>query len=132
VLVESRRKSKKVTARGLFPGARVVRGIDWQWEEQDGKWVIPEKIHTPPTEEISAVQWGRGEKIVSDNNKCIRTSEGVGRLTSYFLRGGGMDVLWNDPIQLQYHKQNFSVYLSEDPSSYKRPDKEPLLKITGQ
>jgi E3 ubiquitin-protein ligase mind-bomb len=37
VLVESRRKSKKVTARGLFPGARVVRGIDWQWEEQDGK-----------------------------------------------------------------------------------------------
>jgi hypothetical protein len=31
------------------------------------KWVIPEKIHTPPTEEISAVRRGRGEKIVSDN-----------------------------------------------------------------
>jgi hypothetical protein len=28
------------------------------------EWVIPEKIHTPPTEEISAV-W-RGEKLVSD------------------------------------------------------------------
>jgi hypothetical protein len=39
-------------------------------------WVVPEKIHTPPTEEISAVQRGRGEKIVSDNSKCIRTSEG--------------------------------------------------------
>jgi hypothetical protein len=39
-------------------------------------WVIPEKIHTPPTEEISAVQRRRGEKIVSDNSKCIRTSEG--------------------------------------------------------
>jgi hypothetical protein len=39
-------------------------------------WVIPEKIHTPPTEEISAVRRGRGEKIVSDNSKCIRTSEG--------------------------------------------------------
>jgi hypothetical protein len=39
-------------------------------------WVVPEKIHTPPTEEISAVRRGRGGKIVSDNSKCIRTSEG--------------------------------------------------------
>ena len=39
-------------------------------------WVVPEKIHTPPTEEISAIRRGRGEKIVSDNSKCIRTSEG--------------------------------------------------------
>ena len=22
--------------RGIFPGARVVRGVDWQWEDQDG------------------------------------------------------------------------------------------------
>jgi hypothetical protein len=40
------------------------------------KWVVTENIHTPPTEEISAVRRGRGEKIVSDNSKCIRTSEG--------------------------------------------------------
>jgi hypothetical protein len=40
------------------------------------EWIIPEKIHTPPTEEISAVRRGRGEKIVCDNSKCIRTSEG--------------------------------------------------------
>lgn len=36
VLLEPRRKSKKITARGIFPGARVVRGVDWQWEDQDG------------------------------------------------------------------------------------------------
>ena len=29
-----------------------------------------------PMEEISAVRSGRGDKIVSDNSKCIRTSEG--------------------------------------------------------
>lgn len=34
--IEPRRKSKKITARGIFPGARVVRGVDWQWEDQDG------------------------------------------------------------------------------------------------
>ncbi|XP_049830572.1 E3 ubiquitin-protein ligase MIB1 [Schistocerca gregaria] len=36
VLLEPRRKSKKVGIRGIFPGARVVRGVDWQWEDQDG------------------------------------------------------------------------------------------------
>ncbi|CAH1773055.1 unnamed protein product [Owenia fusiformis] len=36
VPVEPRRKSKKITIRGIFPGARVVRGVDWQWEDQDG------------------------------------------------------------------------------------------------
>jgi hypothetical protein len=50
----------------------------------------------PPTEEISAVRRGRGEKIVSDNSKCIRTSKG-GRGVN-FLFGGGMDVFWNDPL----------------------------------
>ena len=34
--MESRRKSKKISARGIFPGARVTRGVDWQWDEQDG------------------------------------------------------------------------------------------------
>ena len=33
---------------------------------------------------------------MSDNSKCIRTSEG-GREVN-FLRGGGMDVFWNDPF----------------------------------
>uniref|UniRef100_A0A8C4R8F4 RING-type E3 ubiquitin transferase n=1 Tax=Eptatretus burgeri TaxID=7764 RepID=A0A8C4R8F4_EPTBU len=36
LLLESRRKSKKITTRGIFVGARVVRGVDWQWEDQDG------------------------------------------------------------------------------------------------
>jgi hypothetical protein len=54
------------------------------------KWVVPEKIHTPPTEEISAARRGRGDKIVSDNSKCLGHPKGVGGLTSNFLRG----VVW--------------------------------------
>ncbi|CAG0916950.1 unnamed protein product [Notodromas monacha] len=34
--VECRRKSKKIAVRGLFPGARVIRGVDWWWDNQDG------------------------------------------------------------------------------------------------
>ena len=40
ITVESRRRSKKLTARGAFSGARVVRGVDWNWEDQDGQSVI--------------------------------------------------------------------------------------------
>ena len=36
VLIEPRRKSKKYTYRGIFSGARVVRGVDWTWDDQDG------------------------------------------------------------------------------------------------
>lgn len=36
VMLDPRRKSKKIAVRGIFPGARVVRGVDWQWEDQDG------------------------------------------------------------------------------------------------
>ena len=35
-MIEARRKSKKIAARGLYPGARVIRGIDWNWDTQDG------------------------------------------------------------------------------------------------
>ncbi|XP_053661076.1 E3 ubiquitin-protein ligase mind-bomb [Anopheles marshallii] len=35
-LLEPRRKSKKIAVRGIFPSSRVVRGVDWQWEDQDG------------------------------------------------------------------------------------------------
>jgi len=32
----ARSESKRLTARGIFPGAQVVRGVDWRWGEQDG------------------------------------------------------------------------------------------------
>ena len=37
VSVPVRKKSKKIFARGIFPGAKVLRGYDWNWEDQDGK-----------------------------------------------------------------------------------------------
>jgi hypothetical protein len=35
VLVEPRKYSKKLAYRGIFKGAKVIRGVDWQWGEQD-------------------------------------------------------------------------------------------------
>lgn len=28
-----------VEAKGIFPGAKVVRGHDWRWKNQDGKLI---------------------------------------------------------------------------------------------
>ena len=36
VLLAARFESKKIAARGIFPGAQVVRGVDWRWGGQDG------------------------------------------------------------------------------------------------
>ena len=33
---ESRKKSKKIAYKGIYAGARVVRGLDWQYDDQDG------------------------------------------------------------------------------------------------
>ena len=35
--MEKRSKSKKLQVKGCMPGAKVVRGIDWEWENQDGE-----------------------------------------------------------------------------------------------
>lgn len=34
----SRFRVKRRHANGLFPGATVTRGEDWQWKNQDGVW----------------------------------------------------------------------------------------------
>jgi hypothetical protein len=62
-------------------------------------WVVPEKIHPAPKEEISAILRGRGEQVVSHNIKRIRTSKG-GRGVHFQLPPWGevWNVFWNDPL----------------------------------
>jgi len=35
ILIDPRKKAKKLTVRGLYPGAKVARGFDWNYGEQD-------------------------------------------------------------------------------------------------
>jgi hypothetical protein len=69
-------------------------------------------------EEISAAQRGRGDKIVSDNSKCIRTSEGGRGVNFQFLRGGGIDVFWNDPLHPD--APYFSILICLTPDDFTR------------
>uniref|UniRef100_U5EJK2 RING-type E3 ubiquitin transferase n=1 Tax=Corethrella appendiculata TaxID=1370023 RepID=U5EJK2_9DIPT len=65
VLLEPRRKSKKITVRGIFPGARVVRGVDWQWEDQDGGNGRRGKVNE--IQDWSSVSPRSGAYVVWDN-----------------------------------------------------------------
>jgi len=38
--VPAREHSTKIEVKGLFIGARVVRGVDWHWGDQDGNDII--------------------------------------------------------------------------------------------
>ena len=68
VLIESRKKSKKIAFKGIFVGAKVMRGVDWQWENQDiggtstGKvfGIKPWRINSPMSGAL--VFWHNGRK----------------------------------------------------------------------
>ena len=47
-------------------------------------WVVPEKIHTPPTVEISAVRRGRGEKLFLIIANVLGHPKGVGGVNFLF------------------------------------------------
>lgn len=39
--VQPRKDCREVQIKGAFPGADVVRGVDWNHEDKDGKQFIP-------------------------------------------------------------------------------------------
>lgn len=36
-ILPARRNTPKILAKGLYPGAEVVRGVNWNLEERDGR-----------------------------------------------------------------------------------------------
>lgn len=65
-MVEARKRFKKIPFRGIFPGAKVVRGLDWQWNEQDeslkGKVVSIRDWNETSFQSGALVQWENGCK----------------------------------------------------------------------
>ena len=55
--------SPKVEAKGFFPGAMVVRGLCWEWEDQDGgdgqigKVTEIQEFHSKYRRNVARVQW---------------------------------------------------------------------------
>lgn len=47
VLVSPRQNLTRITLKGTFQGAKVVRGPDWEWGNQDGKLLLRCPIKRP-------------------------------------------------------------------------------------
>jgi hypothetical protein len=65
------------------------------------RWVVPEKIHSPlGTEEISTIRRGGEKKLFLIIVSVLGHSNfgGDRGLTSNFLHGRGINVLWKDPM----------------------------------
>jgi hypothetical protein len=54
----------------------------------------------PPQRKFLPSGGGGEKKLFLIIVNVLGHPKGVGGLTSYFLRGGGMDVFWNDPFYL--------------------------------
>jgi hypothetical protein len=52
----------------------------------------------PPRRKFLPSGGGGEKKLFPIIVNLLGHPKGVGGLTSYFLRGGGMDVFWNDPM----------------------------------
>jgi hypothetical protein len=54
--------------------------------------------YPPPQRKFLPSGGGAEKKLFLIIVNVLGHPKGVGGSTSYFLRGGGMDVFWNDPI----------------------------------
>ena len=58
--------------------------------------IVPKKNHTPPTQEISAIQGGKGESYKGCLEFVQDVHKGEGGLLISSM--GGMDIFWNNPF----------------------------------
>ena len=74
-----------------------------------------QKRSTLPPQRKFLLSGGGGEtKLFLIIVNVLGRLKGVGGLTSNFLRGGGMDVFWNDPFKKIMHANN----IPENPASW--------------
>jgi hypothetical protein len=85
-------------------------------------WVVPEKIHHAPKENIYTVWKWRGEKFVSDNiivsvlghmkRQLTCPLWPLGGLTSNVFCGRDMNVFWNEPLSNNASKCSLLYYFT--------------------
>ena len=115
--MEPRRKSKKVTARGIYPNSRVVRGVDWQWEDQDGgngrRGKVTEIQVRSPRFEPGHWDTGHSDTGHSDTGHSDTGHSDTGQITRIQVRSPGdrqvikgLTHRWHDHISANHAASN--------------------------
>ena len=82
ICVGKRQGGTKLEARGMFKGAKVTRGPDWEWKDQDNQ---------PPMEgEVTEVTSWSDET----NNDAVRVNWNIGPTGNIYRLGTNGKVTW--------------------------------------
>jgi hypothetical protein len=68
------------------------------WKIRLAIGLLQKRSILPPQRKFLPSGGGGEKKLFLIIVNVLGHPKGVGGLTSYFLRGGGMDVFWNDPF----------------------------------
>ena len=91
ICVGKRQGATKLEARGMFKGAKVTRGPDWEWKEQDNQ---------PPMEgEVTEVTSWSDET----NNDAVRVNWNKGPKEDIYRLGTNGKVTWANKLLLYYY-----------------------------
>ena len=100
ICVGKREGATKLEARGMFKGAKVTRGPDWEWKEQDNQ---------PPMEgEVTEVTSWSDET----NNDAVRVNWNKGPKEDIYRLGTNGKVTWANKLLLYYYYYYFFLLLS--------------------
>ena len=96
--VGKRQGATKLEARGMFKGAKVTRGPDWEWKEQDNQ---------PPMEgEVTEVTSWSDET----NNDAVRVNWNKGPKGNIYRLGTNGKVTWANELLLYYYRHQYHHY----------------------
>ena len=89
--VGKRQGATKIEARGMFKGAKVTRGPDWEWKEQDNQ--------SPMEGEVTEVTSWSDET----NNDAVRVNWNIGPTGNIYRLGTNGKVTWANELLLYYY-----------------------------
>ena len=96
--VGKRQGATKLEARGMFKGAKVTRGPDWEWKDQDNQ---------PPMEgEVTEVTSWSDET----NNDAVRVNWNKGPRGNIYRLGTNGKVTWANELLLYYYRHQYHHY----------------------
>ena len=99
ICVGKREGATKLEARGMFKGAKVTRGPDWEWKEQDNQPLMEGEV-------TEVTSWSD-----ETNNDAVRVNWNIGPKEDIYRLGTNGKVTWANKLLLYYYYYYYFIIL---------------------